>query len=422
MPENLPQGGFIWNNAARNKVSARIYGEGTYVVGVGPEELGKDATASPSGQVSPATFAGGVQYDSRYPSQVDLTAPLVNPISANDPTGQAHDVIRTDVVPYDDEYRAKVFAQDMQALSAAAAAGAGDAAMPQLNVMILFDDHGNGDFPGKHTPETETAENDHALGEVVSTISNSPFWKSSAVFVTEDDTQGGQDHVDAHRTYGLVASPWVRHGSMSHHHESFSSITKTTDLILGLPPTSLQEMTASSLASDFIDAQGSPDLAPYVVQPNQVIPQTNRSVADARNPAEKAAAELAQRVPQGIDAGGDILPAVERLQRQGLLEAGDPNVIAQPNVQEHTLPAAASPGAASAVLTSAHASVSSCVHPDAEDVSAVEALQAGDATPASVGGLPITGAVGTALRAAGAGAVVVLLAGAVAGMRRRRSG
>jgi hypothetical protein len=127
-------------------------------------------------------------------------------------------------------------------------------------------------------------------------------------------------------------------------------------------------------------------------------------------------------VPQGIDAGGDILPAVERLQRQGLLEAGDPNVIAQPNVQEHTLSASAAPGAASAVLTSAHASLSSCVHPAAEDLSAVEALQAGDATPAGVAGLPITAAAGAALRAAGAGAVVVLLAGAVTGMRRRRTG
>lgn len=421
LPENLPKGGFIWNNAARNKVSARIYGEGTYVVGVAPEELGK-STAAPdaAGQVSPATFATGVQYDTRYPSQVDLTAPIVNPISSNDPTGQAHDAIRTQVAPYDDEYRAKVFSQDMQAFSAAAAAGAGDSALPQLNVMILFDDHGNGDFPGKHTPETETAENDHALGEVVSTISGSPFWGSSAVFVTEDDTQGGQDHVDAHRTFGLVASPWVRHGSMSHQHESFSSITKTTDLILGLPPTSLQEMTASSLASDFISAHGSPDLTPYAVQPNQVVTQLNRSVSDARNPTEKAAAELAQRVPQGIDAGGDILPAVEALQRQGLLQAGDPNVVAQPSIQEHTL-AAGSPVAADAVVKGSHGSLSSCVQPDAtEDVSNVEALETGGATIAAVVATPNTGAAGAAARAAGVGALAALVCAGLGGMRRRR--
>src|SRR5260370_7510233 len=160
----------------------------------------------------------------------------------------------------------------MQAVGAPAAAGAGDSAMPQANVMLLFDDHGNGDFPGKHTPETETAENDHALGEVVSTISSSPFWGSSAVFVTEDDTQGGQDHVDAHRTFGLVASPWVRHGAMSHQHESFSSITKTTDLILGLPPTSLQEMTASSLPPDFVAAHSSPDPTPSLLHPHHLTP------------------------------------------------------------------------------------------------------------------------------------------------------
>jgi hypothetical protein len=381
--------------------------------------LGKGTNTDAAGQASPATFAGGVQYDPRYPSQVDLTAPVVNPISSHDPTGQAHDAIRSDVIPYDDEYRAKVFAQDMQAFAAASGNGANDAALPQLNVMILFDDHGNGDFPGKHTPETETAENDHALGEVVSTISNSPFWKDSAMFVTEDDTQGGQDHVDAHRTFGLVASPWVQHGQMSHQHVSFASMVKTTDLILGLPPTSLQEMTASSLASDFVGAGGSPDLTPYTVQPNQVIAQTNRSVADARNPEEAAAAELAKRVPQGIDAGGDLLPAVERLQRQGLLEAGDPNVVAEPSITQHTL-ATGSPLSADAVLQKAqHGSLDSCAHPSVEDTSAVEALASG-ATPTGIASLPTTGAGVAAARSAGAAAAVVLLAGALGGMRRRR--
>jgi YVTN family beta-propeller protein len=419
MPENLPQGGFIWNNAARNKVTARIYGEGTYVVGVGPEELGKGTTASPAGQASPATFAGNVQYDPRYPSQVDLSAPVVNGISSHDPTGQAHDTIRTTAIPYDDEYRAKVFAQDMQAFSAAAAAGAGDSALPQLNVMILFDDHGNGDFPGKHTPETETAENDHALGEVVSTISNSPFWKSSVVMATEDDTQGGQDHVDAHRTFGLVASPWVSHGRMSHQHVSFASMIKTTDLALGLPPTSLQEMTASSLADLFVGAHGTPDLTPYTVQANQVSAQTNRSVADARNPAELAAAQLALRLPQGIDKGGDILPAVERLQRQGLMEAGDPNVIPQPSIQEHTL-ATASPTPADAVESGGDGSLQSCVNPDAETLSVVEALGIGSAV-GGIPALPNSSAAQAATRAAEAAAVVALLAAATGARRRRRT-
>ncbi|HXA27450.1 MAG TPA: bifunctional YncE family protein/alkaline phosphatase family protein, partial [Candidatus Angelobacter sp.] len=418
MPENLPQGGFIWNNAARGHVSTRIYGEGTYVVGVAPSELGAGVTANPSGGVSPALFAGNVQYDSRYPSQVDLTAPVVNGVSSHDPTGQAHDTLRTTAVPYDDEYRAKVFAQDMQAFAAASNNGANDGALPQLNVMILFDDHGNGDFPGKHTPETETAENDHALGEVVSTISTSPFWKSSAVFVTEDDTQGGQDHVDAHRTFGLVASPWVRPGRMSHQHVSFAAMIKTTDLILGLPPTSLQEMTASSLADYFVGAHGTPDLSPYTPQPNQVLPQTNRSVADARNPAELAAAQLALRLPQGIDKGGDILPAVERLQREGLMEAGDPNIVPQPAIQQHTL-ADASPSPADAVETDARGSLHSCVKPDASPVSDVEDLSTG-VQAANVVGLPDTAAAQAATRAAEAAAVIALLA-AAAGARRRRS-
>jgi hypothetical protein len=192
-------------------------------------------------------------------------------------------------------------------------------------------------------------------------------------------------------------------------------MVKTTDLILGLPPTSLQEMTASSLADYFVGKHGTPDLSPYTPQPNQVMPQTNRSVADARNPAELAAAQLALRLPQGIDKGGDILPAVERLQRQGAMEAGDPNIVPQPASAEHTL-ADASPASADAVETGDHGSLHTCVQPsDTEMASAIEPLAVGGAI-----GLPSTAATQAAGRAAAAAAVVALLVAAAAGARRRR--
>lgn len=415
LAENLPQGGFIWNNASRGHVTARVYGEGTYVVGVAPEELGKGVTASPTGQVSPALFGGDVQYDPRYPSQVDVTATPVNALTGNsDPQSQQHDTVRM-VAPYDDEYRAQVFAQDMQSFAAASGNGAADNVLPQLNVMLLFDDHGNGDFAGARTPTTETAENDHALGEVINTISTSPFWKSSAVFVTEDDTQGGQDHIDAHRTFALVASPWVQHGRISHVHTSFDSITKTADLILGLPPTSLQEMTSASLADDFVGAGGTPDLSPYAVQANMVGTEFNRSMANSRNPDEAAAARLQQRVQPGLDQGGDILPEVERLEFQGQLEAHDPNAVPQPDVQQHTLSYAA-PAAASAVMhRAAAATANACVN--AAAAAAVEPEAAGGV--AGVTALPDTAAPG------GPGAPLALLVVAVTslvarGGRRRR--
>ena len=315
-PENLPEGGFIWDNAARHGVTASVFGEGTFVVGVAPALLGRSPTLNGVRQLVPGVQrAAGVTYDPLYPSQVNLGAS----------TGPARPVVNT-VFPFNDEGRADAFQH---------ALGAG--AISSLNVLLLFDDHTDGDIAGKPTPERQVAENDHALGRVVDMLSHSPVWKDSAVFVTEDDTQGGQDHVDAYRTFGLVASPWARTGYVSHRHQSFASMTKTIDLILGLPPTSLQELTATSLADDFIGAGARPDLRPFDVAPNNTQPATNRTVADSRNPLERAAAELALSIPPGIDRGGDLLPEDLALARAGSLLAGDPNVKPNADVVQHTL-------------------------------------------------------------------------------------
>jgi hypothetical protein len=210
--------------------------------------------------------------------------------------------------------------------------------MPNLNVMILFDDHTAGYVPGAKTPENYVAENDHALGEIVDQISHSPFWKDSAIIATEDDTQGGVDHVDAHRSFGLVISPYSK-GGFSHQHLSFSSVTKTIDLLLGLPPTSSEELTASSLAGAFIDKSGHPDLTPFTALPNTTFQITNPTPDLATNPAQRQAAELSLQLPTHIDWGGGLAPEVQFIGHIGALQARDPNVAQQPSVVEHTLPA-----------------------------------------------------------------------------------
>jgi len=317
LPENLPQGGFIWNNAARHGVRTTVFGEGTFVVGAAPALLGQSPSQLPSGQLIPGVQKDALTtYYAPYPSQV-------NPVGS---TGPAKGPLET-AFPYNDEGRASAFAQ---------AVAAGNV-VGQLNVMILFDDHLSGDIAGAPTPERQVAENDHALGEVVSTISHSSLWKDSAVFVTEDDTQGGQDHVDAYRTLALVASPYAAPGVVSHTHTSFSGMTKTIDLLLGLPPTSLQELTATSMADSFISA-GAPTTAPYETLANNTQPATNASVARAPNQLLKAAAKLALKIPPGIDRGGALLPLDNKLQRMGQLAAGDPNVVQTANVVRHTLP------------------------------------------------------------------------------------
>jgi hypothetical protein len=321
-PENIPQGGFIWDNAARNRVPTRVYGEGTYIVGVPPAQLGKGSTFSASGALQPAVTATDVTYDPTYPSQVNLTGSV--------PTSAGVALANT-VYPFNDEGRVTAFRREMTAFSALGV-------MPSLNVMLLFDDHTDGYLPGHPSPEAHIAENDHALGEVVDTISHSPFWKDSAIFVAEDDTQSGQDHVDAHRTFGLVISPWAAAGHVSHVHTSFSSMLKTINLILGLPPTSLQEMTATSMSDFFVGPGGRPDLTPYSAHPNNIFNFVNPIPAAAPNAAARAAAKLALQMPPGIDQAGELLGADLALGRQGAIAAGDPNVIVLPPVVEHTLP------------------------------------------------------------------------------------
>ena len=91
------------------------------------------------------------------------------------------------------------------------------------------------------------ADNDLALGRIVEFLSKTPIWKDSAVFVTEDDAQGGVDHVDAHRSILLVASPWVKPGIVAHWHSSMGSIIKTIDEMLGLGPLNLEDALAGAV-------------------------------------------------------------------------------------------------------------------------------------------------------------------------------
>ena len=97
------------------------------------------------------------------------------------------------------------------------------------------------------------ADNDLALGRIVAFLSGTPIWKDSAAFVTEDDAQGGVDHVDAHRSILLVASPWVRPGTASHQHTSMGSIIRTIDGLLGLGPLNLEDALAGDMNDVFDD-------------------------------------------------------------------------------------------------------------------------------------------------------------------------
>jgi hypothetical protein len=107
------------------------------------------------------------------------------------------------------------------------------------------------------------ADNDLALGRILEYLSGTKWWKEMAVFVTEDDPQGGVDHVDAHRTVLLGAGPWFKRSYVSHANTSFPGLLKTIFRLLGLPPLNLFDASAADLGDCFAKT---PDLAGYRVR------------------------------------------------------------------------------------------------------------------------------------------------------------
>lgn len=135
-------------------------------------------------------------------------------------------------------------------------------AMPSLMVMALPDDHTHGYDPKWPTPKAMVATNDQAVGRLVDALSHSKFWADTAIFVIQDDTQGGLDHVDSHRTYGLVLSPWTKKGTVDSTHYSTASMLRTIELILGLPPMSSYDAHATPMLLPFL---GSRNASPFSV-------------------------------------------------------------------------------------------------------------------------------------------------------------
>jgi YVTN family beta-propeller protein len=135
-----------------------------------------------------------------------------------------------------------------------------DDKMPRFIVMSLGEDHTTGTTPDTYTPQACVASNDLALGRLVEAVSKSKYWKETAIFVIEDDAQNGPDHVDAHRTVGLVISPYTKRRSVDSTQYSTVSMIRTMELILGLPPLSQYDAAARPMVASFTDKA---DLTPY---------------------------------------------------------------------------------------------------------------------------------------------------------------
>ncbi len=217
----VPAGGYLWDRCREAGVSYRSYGEFIKESG-GVAQPGKAVAKALEGHFDPHFRP----WDLDYP----------------------------------DVKRAERFAEELRGFEQAGE-------MPQFIVLRLPNDHTAGQAKGKPTPTAMVADNDLAVGLLVEAVSQSKFWKDTAIFIVEDDAQNGSDHVDAHRTVALVVSPYCKRNAVDSSMYSTSSMLRTMELILGLKPMSQFDAAARPMYASF---QAKPDLRPYKHRPANV--------------------------------------------------------------------------------------------------------------------------------------------------------
>ena len=146
--------------------------------------------------------------------------------------------------------------------------------LPNMMILSLPSDHGEGANPKYPTPRAMMADNDLALGRIVEAVSQSPQWAKTAIFVIEDDAQAGPDHVDGHRTVFMCISPYTRRGYVDSTFHTTTSMIRSMELMLGLPPMNRFDAMAFPLEACFTDT---PDTRPYQKVANNI-------KLDERNP------------------------------------------------------------------------------------------------------------------------------------------
>jgi DNA-binding beta-propeller fold protein YncE len=227
-----PAAGYIWNLAMRANRSLRIYGEYT---SLSPDKKTWAATTAPARPYTSPAYPG---WDLAIRDQVRADAWLA----------EFSDFVKK-------------------------------GEMPALQIIWLPQDHTAGARAGFPTPAACFADNDLALGRVIEALSNSPFWKDTAVFVLEDDAQDGPDHVDSHRSVMFVVSAYNK-PQVWHRFVNTTDVLATIEQILGLETLSQFDYFGRPLLEVFSET---PDLTPYkAIVPEQSLDQKNPDDGNAK--------------------------------------------------------------------------------------------------------------------------------------------
>ncbi|MFM1976227.1 MAG: hypothetical protein RL145_1073 [Pseudomonadota bacterium] len=274
-PLAYSSGGFIWDAVLAKGKSVAVFGE--YAPGV------LDDTPNQRQNLF-ARWKAGDDFKNIWSTRSPIP-PLDRALVRNFP---AYSLDIPDVV------RARIFLDKLKEYEA-------QGTMPHLTVMLLPSDHTSGTRPGANTPKAMVADNDLALGQVVEGLTKSKFWPKMAIFVVEDDSQNGVDHVDGHRTVALAISPYTRRNHVDSTMYSHQSMLKSIELILGLPSMSLFNLIANDMRASFTDT---PNLTPFsAIIPKQDLLELNpqaSALTGERKAGALASAQMNFSVPDAV--------------------------------------------------------------------------------------------------------------------------
>jgi DNA-binding beta-propeller fold protein YncE len=279
-----PGNGFLFDQAERQGISYFNFGEGL----AGNEPRIEDVDRTPAQTAESAKVAAksdiGPPFGGCYPGSytIGFTSDKKEIFDGSLPIG-APSGSYSHVDCFRERFASQVAADDV----------------PALTYLSLTGDHTLGTIPGARTPAAMIADDDKALGEIVETISHSPVWASSAIFVVEDDSQDGADHVAAHRIPALVISPYARTDTVVSTRYDLVSVIRTMELMIGMDPLTLNDALATPMYDAFTTTPV--NLEPWTTLPAQV------DLLARNTAASPAAAESASLSLGSTDSVSQVL-------------------------------------------------------------------------------------------------------------------
>ena len=274
-----PKSGFLWDNALAHGKSTKVWGEYApyFTAPDGTEATGTWADWYRDSLILEKKVSGQLHVPVGYFTTKSDVPSLDRILDREYPRFQ---------IQIPDQYRATLFLDDLAEMDRSRQ-------VPALSMLWLSSDHTYGVTPGYPTPTAMVADSDLALGRIVDGISHSSIWRSSAIFVVEDDSQNGVDHVDGHRNVPMVISPYARSGGVDSTYYTQANMVRTIEQILGLPPMTQMDLAATPMWDSFSHRT---DRRPYTVKPNTVPLDTmNATAAQAKSSVEREWIAWSQR-------------------------------------------------------------------------------------------------------------------------------